>query len=153
MNPHPDPHPHFFDADPQHWPEVGTKSVIAISLHNVFWVFITLQHWGEKLSPYSDLFGLIKIVIASHSYRSSLTGIVIASFSYCSKVTKPLSLLIIMLLTRFTLITPGGFSPSGVMLTRHACLGARIWGRWSLNRYSDCYITFLRYCIMLQHCG
>ncbi len=55
--------------------------------------------------------GLIEIIVTSHSYRSSLIGIAIASYSYYSKVTKSLSLLIIMLHTGFNLITTPGFSP------------------------------------------
>jgi hypothetical protein len=53
---------------------------------------------------------------------------VIASYNYCSKVTKSLSFLTIMLFKGFTLITTAGFSTAGVKLTGHASLRARDMG-------------------------
>jgi hypothetical protein len=83
----------------------------------------------KVIASYSYHSGLIEIVVASYNYRSNLKGIVNGSNSFCSKVTKSLLLLIIMLLTGYALITTPGFSPSGVNLSGHTRLGARDMGK------------------------
>ncbi len=61
-------------------------SVMAIMLR----YSLELSHNSSTLGR-KVITGLIEIVIASYSYRSSLVGIDIASYSYCSKATKSLS--------------------------------------------------------------
>ncbi len=77
-------------------------------------------------------------MIASYTYVviASLIGIVIAAYSYRFRVTKSLSLLLVMLTTCLTLITTDGFSPSGCEPDRPRTLIARDMGKLVIGKAS-----------------
>jgi hypothetical protein len=69
--------------------EVGTESVIAITLRYVFALSLLASTLGRKvIASYSYRLGFIEIVNASCIRHCDLIGIIISSYSYRSNVIK-----------------------------------------------------------------